>query len=103
MSQFLNEGKNRERKVASIPGVFLIKLSEYWFRSPYIAMKINPVNTSGIATEKGGILIRYSSDLKQSNNILIDTKIIQQEDSTDKINPKRKTILMSNKADAFEI
>ena len=50
LSQFLMDGKIWERKATSISGVFLIKLPEYKSRPPYIAMGINPVESSGAAT-----------------------------------------------------
>jgi hypothetical protein len=52
LSQFLKEGKGWEKKATSIAGVFPIKLPEYKNRPPYIAMEVNPVDTSGIATKK---------------------------------------------------
>lgn len=103
LSQFLREGKGWERKVTSIPGVFLIKLPEYRSRPPYIAIEINPVDTSGMATKKRGILIRSRSELEQISDILTNTKIIQLADSIDEVNPEKKMKPLSTETDVFEI
>ena len=104
LSQFLREGKNWERKATSIPGFFLIKLPEYKSRPPYIAMEINPVDSTGAATKKRGILIKSSSELEQINNILTNAKIVQLATSLDEVNPEKKSRApQSTETDLFEI
>jgi hypothetical protein len=104
LSQFLREGKNWERKATSIPGVFLIKLPEYKSRPPYIAMEINPVDSTGAATKKRGILIKSSSELEQISNILTNAKIVQLATSLDEVNPEKKSRApQSTQTDVFEI
>lgn len=104
LSQFLREGKNWERKATSIPGVFLIKLPEYKSRPPYIAMEINPVDSTGAATKKRGILIKSSSELEQISNILTNAKIVQLATSLDEVNPEKKSRTpQSTETDVFEI
>ncbi|CAN5642184.1 hypothetical protein BH18THE1_BH18THE1_05820 [soil metagenome] len=104
LSQFLREGKNWERKATSIPGVFLIKLPEYKSRPPYIAMEINPVDSTGAATKKRGILIKSSSELEQISNILTNAKIVQLATSLDEVNPEKKSRApQSAETDVFEI
>ncbi len=103
LSQFLKEGKGWERKVTNIPGVFFIKLPEYRSRPPYIAIEINPVDTSGMATKKRGILIRSRSELEKKSNILTNAKIIQLADSIDEVNQEKKTKSLSTETDVFEI
>lgn len=103
LSQFLKEGKDWERKATSIPGVFLIKLPEYKSRPAYIAIEINPVDTSGIATKKRGILIKSRSELEQISNILTNAKIVQLATSIDEVNPEKKTKPLSNETDVYEI
>lgn len=104
LSQFLREGKNWERKATSIPGVFLIKLPEYKSRPPYIAMEINPVDSTGVATKKRGILIKSSSELDQISNILTNAKIVQLATSLDEVNPEKKSKApQSTETDVFEI
>jgi hypothetical protein len=104
LSQFLREGKNWERKATSVPGVFLIKLPEYKSRPPYIAMEINPVDSTGAATKKRGILIKSSSELEQISNILTNAKIVQLATSLDEVNPEKKSRApQSTETDVFEI
>ena len=104
LSQFLREGKNWERKATSIPGVFLIKLPEYKSRPPYIAMEINPVDSTGAATKKRGILIKSSSELEKISNILTNAKIVQLATSLDEVNPEKKSRApQSTETDVFEI
>lgn len=103
LSQFLKEGKGWERKVTTMPGVFLIKLPEYRSRPPYIAIEINPVDTSGMATKKRGILIRSRSELEKISNILTNAKIVQLADSIDEVNPEKNTKPLSTETDVFEI
>lgn len=104
LSQFLREGKNWERKATSIPGVFLIKLPEYKSRPPYIAMEINPVDSTGAATKKRGILMKSSSELEQISNILTNAKIVQLATSLDEVNPEKKSRApQSTETDVFEI
>ena len=104
LSQFLREGKNWERKATSIPGVFLIKLPEYKSRPPYIAMEINPVDSTGAATKKRGILIKSSSELEQISDILTNAKIVQLATSLDEVNPEKKSRApQSTETDVFEI
>ena len=104
LSQFLREGKNWERKATSIPGVFLIKLPEYKSRPPYIAMEINPVDSTGAATKKRGILIKSSSELEKISNILTNAKIVQLATSLDEVNPEKKSKApQSTETDVFEI
>jgi hypothetical protein len=103
LSQFLKEGKDWERKATSIQGVFLIKLPEYKSRPAYIAIEINPVDTSGIATKKRGILIKSRSELEQISNILTNVKIVQLATSIDEVNPEKKAKPVSSETDVYEI
>ena len=103
LSQFLKEGKDWERKATSIPGIFLIKLPEYKSRPASIAIEINPVDTSGIATKKRGILIKSRSELEQISNILNNAKIVRLATSMDEVNPEKKTKPLSSETDVYEI
>ena len=81
----------------------MIKLPEYKSRPAYIAIEINPVDTSGIATKKRGILIKSRSELEQISNILTNAKIVQLATSIDEVNPVKKTKLLSSETDVYEI
>jgi hypothetical protein len=51
--QFLNEGKDWEKKATSIPGIFLLRLPRK-SAAPSLAIDINPVSESGSPTKKSG-------------------------------------------------
>jgi len=79
------------------------KQPAYKSRPPYIALEVNPVDTSGIATKRRGILIRSRSELEQISNILTNAKIIQLAASIDEVNPEKKTKPLSTETDVYEI
>ena len=99
------EGREKlGEKSNQYPGVFLIKLPEYKSRPPYIAMEINPVDSTGVATKKRGILIKSSSELEQISNILTNAKIVHLATSLDEVNPEKKSKApQSTETDVFEI
>jgi len=103
LSEFLKNGKDWEKKATSVPGVFLIKLPEYKSRPAYIAIEINPVDMSGIATKKRGVVIRSRSELDQISKILTNTKIVQLATSIDEVNPEKKSKPLSDQSDVYEI
>ena len=49
-----------EKKLTSIRGVFLLKLPAFKGTSPSLAVEVNPVNRSGSATRRRGVIIRSS-------------------------------------------
>ena len=102
LTQFLNEGKDWERKPTSISGVFLLKLPTFRSRPDCIVIEVNPVDTSGSPTKKRGIIIRSGSELDQIRNILTNVKLEQLAKSIDEVNPEVKTAAKSS-SDVFEI
>jgi hypothetical protein len=103
LSQFLKQGNDWERKVTSIPGVFLLKLPTFKSRPESIVIEVNPVDTSGSPTKKRGIIIRSSSELEQIRNILTNVKLEQLSKSIDEVNPEVKTATAKDSADIFQI
>jgi hypothetical protein len=102
LAQFLNQGNDWERKVTSIPGVFLLKLPAFKSRPAAIVIEANPVDSSGSPTKKRGIIIRSSSELEQIRNILTNVKLEQLAKSIDEVNPEVKT-LTAKDSDIFQI
>lgn len=103
LSQFLKQGNDWERKVTSIPGVFLLKLPTFKSRPESIVIEVNPVDTSGSPTKKRGIIIRSSSELEQIRNILTNVKLEQLAKSIDEVNPEVKTATAKDSSDIFQI
>jgi hypothetical protein len=103
LTQFLKQGNDWERKVTSIPGVFLLKLPTFKSRAESIVIEVNPVDTSGSPTKKRGIIIRSSSELEQIRNILTNAKLEQLAKSIDEVNPEVKTATAKDSSDIFQI
>jgi hypothetical protein len=103
LSQFLKQGNDWERKVTSIPGVFLLKLPTFKSRPESIVIEVNPVDTSGSPTKKRGIIIRSGSELEQIRNILTNVKLEQLSKSIDEVNPEVKTATAKDSSDIFQI
>jgi hypothetical protein len=103
LAQFLKSGKDWERKATSIPGVFLIKLPQFKSRAPSIAIEVNPVDVSGAATKKRGIVIRSAAELEEITKLLINPKLEQLAHSIDVVNPERKPAAGKAGEDIFEI
>lgn len=103
LTQFLSQGNDWERKVTSIPGVFLLKLPTFKSRPESIVIEVNPVDTSGSPTKKRGIIIRSSSELEQIRNILTNVKLEQLAKSIDEVNPEVKTSTAKDSSDIFQI
>jgi hypothetical protein len=103
LTQFLSQGNDWERKVTSIPGVFLLKLPTFKSRPESIVIEVNPIDTSGSPTKKRGIIIRSSSELEQIRNILTNVKLEQLAKSIDEVNPEVKTSAAKDSSDIFQI
>ena len=105
LTQFLKEGKDWERKATNIPGIFLFKLPGLRGRgSPLVAIEINPVDSSGSATKKRGIVIRSGSELEEISRLLTNPKIVQLAKSIDEVNPDvRTSSAKGGSSEIFEI
>ncbi|NAL78392.1 hypothetical protein [Nitrososphaera sp. AFS] len=66
-----------------------MKLPSFRSRQASIAIEINPVDATGAATKKRGIVIRSASELDQFSNILADQKLIESARRVDEVNPKQ--------------
>jgi hypothetical protein len=103
LSAFLSKSKDWERRPTNVPGIFLLKLPSSRGRQASIAIEINPVNTTGAATKKRGIVIRSTLELDQFNRILADQKLIELARRIDEVNPTQKEEVGTTGSDVFEI
>jgi len=103
LAAFLSEARDWERRPTNIPGIFLLKLPSSRYRQASVAIEINPVDVTGAATKKRGIVIRSASELNQFNNILADQKLIELARRIDAVNPKQKEEVGTTGSDVFEI
>jgi hypothetical protein len=103
LRQFLNDGRNWERKATNIPGVFLFRLPASKGRSASLAIEINPVDTHGSITKKRGVVIRSSSELDEISRLLGHSKVGELSKKIDEVNPKREATTGKGGTDIFEI
>jgi hypothetical protein len=103
LMQFLKEGKDWERKATSIPGIFLLRLPGLKSTAPSLAIEINPVDSSGFATKKRGVVIRSSSELEEITKLLTNPKLPQLAKSMDEVNPEVRGPTITEQSDIFEI
>ena len=103
LMQFLKEGKDWERKATSIPGIFLLRLPGLKSTAPSLAIEINPVDSSGFATKKRGVVIRSSSELEEITKLLTNPKLPQLAKSMDEVNPEVRGPTIAKQSDIFEI
>ncbi len=103
LKQFLNEGRNWERKATNIPGVFLFRLPASKGRPASLTIEINPVDTYGSVTKKRGIVIRSSSELGEVSRLLSHPKVGELSKKIDEVNPKRETTTGKGGTDIFEM
>lgn len=72
--------------------------------APYLATEINPVDSStGSATKKTGVVIRYSYEIEQINKLLSNPKLPQLAKNIDKVNPEERRATALAQSDIFEI
>ncbi len=103
LSAFMTKSRDWERRPTNIPGIFLLKLPSSRSRQASVAIEINPVDATGAATKKRGVVIRSTSELNQFNNILADQKLIELARRIDEVNPKQKEEVGITGSDVFEI
>jgi hypothetical protein len=105
LRQFLNDGRNWERKATNIPSAFLFRLPASKGRPASLAIEINPIDTHGAITKKRGVVIRSSSELDEISSLLSHPKVTELSKKIDEVNPKREATTLTGKAgpDVFEI
>ena len=103
LRQFLNDGRNWERKATNIPGAFLFRLPASKGRPASLAIEINPVDTYGSITKKRGVVIRSASELDEVSRLLGHPKVDELSKKIDAINPKRETTTSKGGPGIFEI
>jgi hypothetical protein len=101
--QYLKDGKDWERKATSLPGVFLLKLPAFKGRAAALAIEINPVDSSGSASKKRGVVIRSGAELEEINRLLSNPKLSLLAKSIDEVNPEKKSSYVNNQENIFEI
>lgn len=103
LASFLKDARDWERRATNIPGIFLLKLPSSRTRQAALAIEINPVDATGSATKKRGIVVRSASELNEFNHILANQKLAELARKVDEINPKQKESPAAASSNVFEI
>jgi hypothetical protein len=103
LRQFLEEGRNWERKGTNIAGVFLFRLPTSKGKRASLAIEINPIDAYSSITKKRGVVIRSSSELDEISRLLSHPKVDELSKKIDAVNPKREATTSKAGPDIFEI
>jgi hypothetical protein len=94
--EFLENGKDWERKQTNIPGVFLIRLPQFRSRPACIGVELDALNRGGGGNRRRGIILRTSEDLKQLLDIVTNKKLSELTSSIEKVNPVQQANMGAN-------
>ena len=104
LRDFLNEGKDWERKQTNIPGVFLLKLPAFRSRPACIAIEIDALGRGGGGgNRRRGLIIRSKEEIEQLSNILTNDKVNELASAVEKVNPVQTNTSSTMDSDVFEI
>jgi hypothetical protein len=105
LTDFLNEGKDWERKQTNVPGVFLLKLPTFRSRPACIAIEIDALGRGGGGgnRRRGGLIIRSKEEIEQLSNILTNDKVIELASAVEKVNPIQTNTSSTMDSEVFEI
>jgi hypothetical protein len=105
LTDFLNEGKDWERKQTNVPGVFLMKLPAFRSRPACIAIEIDPLGRGGGGggNRRRGLIIRSKEEIEQLSNILNNEKVIELATTVEKVNPVQTRTSSTVDSEIFEI
>jgi hypothetical protein len=97
LKQFLEEGREWERRPTSIAGVFILKLPSYKGSPQKLSVEINPIDASGNPTKKRGLVIRSLSELREFRQLLNDDKLERVMSGVERVNPPATKVLRPKK------
>ena len=94
--EFLENGKDWERKQTNIPGVFLIRLPQFRSRPACIGVELDALNRGGGGNRRRGIILRTSGELQQLLDIVSNKKLSELTSSIEKVNPVQQASMGAN-------
>ena len=105
LTDFLNGGKDWERKQTNVPGVFLMKLPAFRSRPACIAIEIDALGRGGGGggNRRRGLIIRSKEEIEQLSNILNNDKVIELASAVEKVNPVQTSTSSTVDSKVFEI
>jgi hypothetical protein len=87
LENFLEEGKDWERKQTSLRGISILRMPRTTTRPPTLALEINPVDEQGNPMKRKGIMIRSPKELGSLRNVLSDPKVANLMDALASVVP----------------
>src|SRR5213592_3108690 len=87
LTEFLENGKDWERKQTNVPGVFLIRLPQFRSRPACIGVELDILNRGGGGNRRRGVIIRTREELQQLSEIVNNQKLIELASAIEKVNP----------------
>ena len=104
LTDFLNKGKDWERKQTNVPSVFLLKLPAFRSRAACIAIEIDAMDQGGGGgNRRRGLIIRTKEDIEHLSNILNNDKVIELASAVEKVNPVQTSTSSTVNSEIFEI
>jgi hypothetical protein len=102
--EFLENGKDWERKQTNIPGVFLIRLPQFRNRPACIGVELDMFNRGGGGNRRRGIILRTREELQQLMDMVTNNKLNQLTTSIEKVNPVQQANRGTNlDSEIFEV
>jgi hypothetical protein len=80
-----------------------MKLPSSRTRQAAVTIEVNPVDATGSATKKRGIVVRSAFELSEFNRIMLNHKLVELARRVDQVNPKQKEATAISGSDIFEI
>ena len=96
LTEFLESGKDWDRKQTNIPGVFLIRLPQFRSRPACIGVELDVLNRGGGGNRRRGIILRTNEELQQLLDIVTNKKLIELTSSIEKVNPVQQANMGAN-------
>jgi hypothetical protein len=87
LKEFLENGRDWERKQTNVPGVFLIRLPQFRSRPACIGIELDVLNRGGGGNRRRGVIIRTKEELLQLSDIVTNQKLNELTSAIEKVNP----------------
>ena len=103
LKEFLEKGKDWERKATSVPGIFLLKLPPYRSSPSQLVVEVNPLDSSGNPTKKRGLILRNPIELKEFKRLINEAKLEALMGAVERVNPKAEKPAKLRREEVVEI
>jgi hypothetical protein len=104
LMEFLQNGKDWERKQTNIPGIFLIRLPQFRSRPACIGVELDVLNRGGGGSRRRGIILRTQEELEQLLEVINNKKLLELTSLIQKVNPvQQSSSATSLDSEIFEI